>query len=258
MPRIRILPVSRQRSDVVPGPAVRYDECLSRRVDRIHCTPQVRAAGRPGAAGMTALRVTSCFLIVPSTASKATPRARYACTFVMIMRCTAKARDLFGLRQLAEPDPFPDDWYVNLLSFDRRKCLLLAHGVPVSCTPTACPMQCSANWRRDRAGKDREATGARLHERDDQVRRVRACRPRRVGSVRHRRVQSRAAADAAQPRRNPQPALQASAYTRAVAGATSSMPTAATASWAWSGFGLRKDLGRFDPDDHLSGRLPRR
>jgi hypothetical protein len=45
----------------------------------------------------------------------------------MIVRCTAKARTLFTTRQLAEPEPSDDDWCVNLLWFDRRKCLLLAH-----------------------------------------------------------------------------------------------------------------------------------
>ncbi len=45
----------------------------------------------------------------------------------MILRCTAKARTLLGAPQLATPDPAADDWYVNLLWFDRRKCLLLAH-----------------------------------------------------------------------------------------------------------------------------------
>jgi hypothetical protein len=45
----------------------------------------------------------------------------------VILRCTAKARALLGVRQLADPDPTADDWYVNLLWIDRRKCLLLAH-----------------------------------------------------------------------------------------------------------------------------------
>ncbi len=45
----------------------------------------------------------------------------------MILRCTAKARGLLGVRHLAEPEHSPDDWYMNLLWFDRRKCLLLAH-----------------------------------------------------------------------------------------------------------------------------------
>jgi hypothetical protein len=45
----------------------------------------------------------------------------------MIVRCTAKARALLGARQLADPEPSDDDWYLNLLWFDRRKCLLLAH-----------------------------------------------------------------------------------------------------------------------------------
>lgn len=45
----------------------------------------------------------------------------------MIVRCTAKARTLLGVGQLTDPEPAEDDWYVNLLWFDRRKCLLLAH-----------------------------------------------------------------------------------------------------------------------------------
>jgi hypothetical protein len=45
----------------------------------------------------------------------------------MILRCTAKARTLLGVRQVADPGPSEDDWYVNLLWFDGRKCLLLAH-----------------------------------------------------------------------------------------------------------------------------------
>lgn len=45
----------------------------------------------------------------------------------MIVRCTAKVRALLGVRQLAEPEQSDDDWYANLLWFDRRKCLLLAH-----------------------------------------------------------------------------------------------------------------------------------
>lgn len=45
----------------------------------------------------------------------------------MIVRCTAKARALLGVRSLAELEPSEDDWYVNLLWFDRRKCLLLVH-----------------------------------------------------------------------------------------------------------------------------------
>jgi len=45
----------------------------------------------------------------------------------VIARCTAKARTLLGVRALAEVEPGEDDWYLNLLWFDRRKCLLLAH-----------------------------------------------------------------------------------------------------------------------------------
>ena len=47
----------------------------------------------------------------------------------MVVRCTAKAPKLLGLRppSLAEIEPEDDDWYLNLLWFDRRKCLLLTH-----------------------------------------------------------------------------------------------------------------------------------
>jgi len=45
---------------------------------------------------------------------------------IVIVRCTAKARTLLGVRELAEVEPGEDDWYLNLLWFDRRKCLLLA------------------------------------------------------------------------------------------------------------------------------------
>lgn len=45
----------------------------------------------------------------------------------MILRCTAKALALLGVRDLSDVDRSDDDWYVSLLWFDRRKCLLLAH-----------------------------------------------------------------------------------------------------------------------------------
>jgi len=47
----------------------------------------------------------------------------------VVVRCTAKALKLLGLRpaSLAEIEPADDDWYLNLLWFDRRKCLLVAH-----------------------------------------------------------------------------------------------------------------------------------
>jgi hypothetical protein len=45
----------------------------------------------------------------------------------MILRCTAKALALFGVRNPSDIDRSDDDWYVNLLWFDRRKCLLLVH-----------------------------------------------------------------------------------------------------------------------------------
>lgn len=47
----------------------------------------------------------------------------------MILRCTAKMFALLGVRPaaLAAVAPSDDDWYLNLLWIDRRKCLLLTH-----------------------------------------------------------------------------------------------------------------------------------
>lgn len=47
----------------------------------------------------------------------------------MIVRCTQKVLQLIGKRNLplADTPETDDDWYVNLLWFDGRKCLLLAH-----------------------------------------------------------------------------------------------------------------------------------
>ena len=47
----------------------------------------------------------------------------------VVLRCTAKALGLLGIRRpsLVEMPPSDDDWYLNLLWFDRRKCLLLTH-----------------------------------------------------------------------------------------------------------------------------------
>ncbi len=47
----------------------------------------------------------------------------------MILRCTAKMLALLGARATALPDPPPsdDDWYLNLLWIERRKCLLFTH-----------------------------------------------------------------------------------------------------------------------------------
>ncbi len=46
----------------------------------------------------------------------------------MILRCTRKLLAVMRL-PVAEtaPGPDPEDWYANLLWFDRRKCLLLTH-----------------------------------------------------------------------------------------------------------------------------------
>ena len=47
----------------------------------------------------------------------------------VILRCTAKALRLLGDagRGLADPPPTDDDWYLNLLWIERRKCLLVTH-----------------------------------------------------------------------------------------------------------------------------------
>lgn len=47
----------------------------------------------------------------------------------MVLRCTTKVLSLLGVRAaaLTEVPPGDDDWYVNLLWIERRKCLLLTH-----------------------------------------------------------------------------------------------------------------------------------
>lgn len=47
----------------------------------------------------------------------------------MVLRCTTKVLGLLGVRPaaLAETAPSDDDWYLNLLWIERRKCLLLTH-----------------------------------------------------------------------------------------------------------------------------------
>ena len=46
---------------------------------------------------------------------------------LVIIRCTAKVLKLLGGRPVADIEPGDDDWYLNLLWFGRRKCLLLVH-----------------------------------------------------------------------------------------------------------------------------------
>jgi hypothetical protein len=48
---------------------------------------------------------------------------------MVILRCTNKLLAVIGPALAAKPAPEPDaeDWYANLLWFDRRKCLLLTH-----------------------------------------------------------------------------------------------------------------------------------
>ena len=47
----------------------------------------------------------------------------------MVVRCTKKMLDLLGARSgaLEKFPPQDDDWYLDLLWIDRRKCLLLTH-----------------------------------------------------------------------------------------------------------------------------------
>ena len=47
----------------------------------------------------------------------------------VILRCTRRLLALIGPTLVGEPAPAPDaeDWYANLVWFDRRKCLLLTH-----------------------------------------------------------------------------------------------------------------------------------
>jgi hypothetical protein len=45
----------------------------------------------------------------------------------MILRCTAKTLTLLGTRPVPDLTPADDDWYLNLLWVNRRKCLLLVH-----------------------------------------------------------------------------------------------------------------------------------
>jgi hypothetical protein len=47
---------------------------------------------------------------------------------LVILRCTKKVLAVVG-SALVDPVPVPgdEDWYANLLGFDRRKCLLLTH-----------------------------------------------------------------------------------------------------------------------------------
>jgi hypothetical protein len=45
----------------------------------------------------------------------------------VILRCTKKLLASIGAKPSSVLDPDPEDWYANLLWFDRRKCLLLTH-----------------------------------------------------------------------------------------------------------------------------------
>ncbi len=47
----------------------------------------------------------------------------------MVVRCTGKLLNVLGKRSvtLVDAPADDDDWYANLLWFDRRKCLLITH-----------------------------------------------------------------------------------------------------------------------------------
>jgi hypothetical protein len=45
----------------------------------------------------------------------------------VILRCTKKLIAVIGPVHISEPTPDAEDWYANLLWFERRKCLLLTH-----------------------------------------------------------------------------------------------------------------------------------
>jgi len=47
----------------------------------------------------------------------------------VVLRCTQRVLALLGVRlgALADPPPSDDDWYLNLLWLERRKCLLFTH-----------------------------------------------------------------------------------------------------------------------------------
>ena len=57
------------------------------------------------------------------------PRERGAYDQSVILRCTRRLLAVIGPTLVGEPAPAPDaeDWYANLVWFDRRKCLLLTH-----------------------------------------------------------------------------------------------------------------------------------
>jgi len=45
----------------------------------------------------------------------------------VVLRCTKKLFSIIGPVPIFEPAPDAEDWYANLLWFERRKCLLLTH-----------------------------------------------------------------------------------------------------------------------------------
>jgi len=45
----------------------------------------------------------------------------------VVLRCTKKLFSIIGPVLISEPAPKAEDWYANLLWFERRKCLLLTH-----------------------------------------------------------------------------------------------------------------------------------
>lgn len=57
------------------------------------------------------------------------PGAKKQARRPVIVRCTKRLRDALHIRDVALVDATPsdEDWYANLVWFDRRKCLLLVH-----------------------------------------------------------------------------------------------------------------------------------
>lgn len=81
----------------------------------------------------------------------------------MIVRCTLKVLKLLGERPAADAEPGVDDWYLNLLWLDRRKCLLLVHATtlfPVfTADVRAAELRPLRHWIRQRVQLELDAEG---------------------------------------------------------------------------------------------------
>ncbi len=86
-------------------------------------------AGWPSATSGCLLDPIGLFCTQPLCGYHCCPWARRTYDRSVILRCTNRLLAVIGPRLIAEPAPAPDaeDWYANLLWFDRRKCLLLTH-----------------------------------------------------------------------------------------------------------------------------------